>query len=189
MKTEQELLARLDVWLAEQETTPTIFDVMTTGDGELFAAFVLNGFREAARAGVVGRLERESATTFVADTATATATGAIFRVFDGLSKVWRLSDAEQLRLLGLSDARELQDIRAMPLQLVPPNVIARVVILLDIFTAINTLLPQAPAADAWVRRANRAPSFGGRSALDLMLDDMEGMQTVRSCLWAQVYAT
>ena len=34
---------------------------------------------------------------------------------------------------------------------------------------LQILLPQADAADAWIRKPNAAPLFGGRSALDRRL--------------------
>lgn len=41
------IFARLDEWLAKQQSRPTVFDVLATRDIDLFAAFVLRGFREA----------------------------------------------------------------------------------------------------------------------------------------------
>jgi hypothetical protein len=38
-----------------------------------------------------------------------------------------------------------------------------------IYKALQILLPDAAAADAWVRKANDAQGFGGRSALAKML--------------------
>ena len=41
--------------------------------------------------------------------------------------------------------------------------------LLGIYKSLQILLPEAAAADAWVRQPNSAPAFGGRSALERML--------------------
>ena len=41
--------------------------------------------------------------------------------------------------------------------------------LLGIYKSLQILLPDAAAADAWVRQPNSAAPFGGRSALDRML--------------------
>ena len=41
--------------------------------------------------------------------------------------------------------------------------------MLGIYKALQILLPDPAAADAWVKRPNAAPLFNGRSALDLML--------------------
>jgi hypothetical protein len=48
MPDERELLDQLERWLADQPRPPTIFDVIATGNIELFSAFVLKGFRQAA---------------------------------------------------------------------------------------------------------------------------------------------
>ncbi len=41
--------------------------------------------------------------------------------------------------------------------------------LLGIWKSLQILLPEAAAADAWLRQPNTAAPFGGRSALDRML--------------------
>lgn len=168
MPRENELLARLEQWLAAQSAPPTLFDVIATGDHVLFAAFILKGFRAAARQAVIERFEWEAATTFASELMTATA--VVPGLFDGLARAWSLEVGERLALLGLGDAAELQSLRAMPLDEVSTEIIERVAILLDIFKAINTLLPVPSRADAWIRAPNRAPMFGGRSALDVMVD-------------------
>ena len=40
---------------------------------------------------------------------------------------------------------------------------------MGIYKSLQILLPEAAAADAWVRKPNAALLFGGRSALDRML--------------------
>lgn len=42
------IFAKLDAWLAQQPTPPTLLEVLATRDIDLFAAFVLRGFRHAA---------------------------------------------------------------------------------------------------------------------------------------------
>lgn len=48
-RSEQQLLAKLEVWLASRASETTIFDVISRGDGELLAAYILKVFRAAAR--------------------------------------------------------------------------------------------------------------------------------------------
>ncbi len=184
---ENELLARLEEWLAGQSEPPTLFDVIATGDRELLAAFILKGFRAAARQAVVERFEREATMTFASELTAATA--AVMRVFDGLARAWSLEVDERLALLGLADAAELHAMWTISLDEVPTEVIERVAILLDIFKAINTLLPEPSRADAWIRVPNRAPMFGERSALKLMIDGgLEGLREVRAYLQAQIWS-
>jgi hypothetical protein len=48
LESEDELLRRLEEWLATKSEPPTIFDVIETGNGLLIAAFVTKAFRAAA---------------------------------------------------------------------------------------------------------------------------------------------
>jgi len=41
--------------------------------------------------------------------------------------------------------------------------------ILGIYKALQVLLPSTESADAWVKKPNTAPLFGGKSALDRML--------------------
>lgn len=188
MPLESELLARLEQWLAARSEPPTLLDVIATEDGELVAAFILKGFRAAARQAVVDRLEREAAATFVSELTAVTA--AVLRVFDGIAQAWSLEDSERLALLGLAETKELQALRTAPLNEVPTEIVERVAILLDIFRAINTLLPEPSRADAWIRSLNSAPTFGGQSALDVMIGrGLDGLRGVRTYLKAQIWST
>lgn len=96
MANDDELLAKLERWLAGRPELPTIFDVIHTGDGELITAYVLKAFRSAARRAVVDRLEREQVIFPIDDAGIA---GAVLRVFDGLARAWALTELEQLTLL------------------------------------------------------------------------------------------
>ncbi|WP_166037186.1 antitoxin Xre/MbcA/ParS toxin-binding domain-containing protein [Sphingosinicella sp. YJ22] len=183
LKTEEELLGRLRAWAARQQSPPTLFDVISTGDGELVAAFVLERFREAAKEAVLERIEYESHATFGCDEARAKA--AIWRVYDRLSQAWRLTEDEQLHLLGLQTGDTLQNLKELPLQSLPTEIVGRVATLLDIFKAINILFPKAAAADAWIRKPNHSAHFAGKSALELMTRDLDGLQAVRSFLHTQ----
>ena len=51
----------------------------------------------------------------------------------------------------------------------PQDTLERMSYIFGIYSALQVLLPQAEAADAWVRKPNTAPMFGGRSALERML--------------------
>lgn len=186
MTTDNELLSKLELWLAARPEPPTLFEVAETGDGELLAAFILNGFRVAARQAVVDRLDREAATTFATEATRMTT--AILRVFDGIARAWSLQEDEKLDLLGLHESGDLEELRTTPLHKVPTEIIERVAILLDIFKAINTLLPQPTRADAWIRATNSAPAFAGWSALDVMIHQgLGGLREVRTYLQAKVW--
>lgn len=46
-RVDDALFAKLDGWIDSQPAPPVLGDVLATGDGELFAAFILRGFRQA----------------------------------------------------------------------------------------------------------------------------------------------
>lgn len=186
MRTEEDLLHKLEQWLALQPKPPTIFDVCATRDGEILAAFILKGAREATRDPVVKRITLEAPVTFGA--IEMEEAGPLFRVWEGLSRAWSLSEAEQVALLGLGVANDLRELRSVPLASVPTQVIERIAILLDIFKALNTLLPRVDAADAWIRKPNRAPVFCGETALNLMMTEgLPGLREVRAHLQSNLY--
>ena len=57
---------------------------------------------------------------------------------------------------------------------------------LGIYKALQILLPDGQAADAWIRQPNTAPMFGGRSALDRMMSgQVADLFVVRQYLDAQ----
>lgn len=183
-KGENELLAKLEAWLAGQADTPTVAEVMATGDRELLAAYILKVFRAAAAQAVADRLDHNARTSFGYDPAESGT--AAYRVFSGIADAWKLSSNERSVILGLDDTG-ISAMGSIPPHQLPPEILERLSIFLDIFHAINTLLPIEERADAWMRKPNRAPLFGGGSAIDLMLNEgLAGMQDLRSYLQNQV---
>ncbi|MBD3812776.1 MAG: DUF2384 domain-containing protein [Betaproteobacteria bacterium] len=92
------------------------------------------------------------------------------RAFFNIARDWGLSTDEQMVLLGApgrstffkwKSAPETADLKRDTLE--------RLSYLLGIYKALQILLPDTTAADAWVRKPNSAPLFGGKSALDRML--------------------
>jgi hypothetical protein len=49
------------------------------------------------------------------------------------------------------------------------DTLERLSYLLGIYKALQVLLPATASADAWVKKPNTAPLFGGKRALDRML--------------------
>ena len=114
------------------------------------------------------------------------ATHLLMRALDLLSDKWSLTDAEKMALLGLNDPREWQVLHGTPLVELPPSFFERAAALRRIYELINTLLPAPGRADAWIRKPNNAPTFEGRSALQVMIDrDIDGLRFVRDFLLAQ----
>lgn len=92
------------------------------------------------------------------------------RAWARIAEAWGLSVDEQLRLLGQPPRSTYFAWRKTPDKAtLPRDTLERLSNLLGIYKSLQILLPDPAAADAWVRRPNLAPPFGGRSALERML--------------------
>jgi hypothetical protein len=95
--------------------------------------------------------------------------GAGLRAFANIAEAWDLSIAEQLTLLGIASRSTFFKWRRERNPRLPRDTLERLSYLLGIYKSLQILLPDADAADAWVRKPNDAAPFGGGSALDRML--------------------
>jgi hypothetical protein len=95
--------------------------------------------------------------------------GAALRAFTNIAEAWGLSVAEQLKLLGLASRSTFFKWRREREPRLPRDTLERLSYLLGIYKALQILLPDARAADQWMRTPNNAPLFGGRTALERML--------------------
>jgi hypothetical protein len=92
------------------------------------------------------------------------------RAFARIAEAWGLSVDDQIRLLGEPARSTFFAWRKHPEKAsLPRDTLERLSNLLGIWKSLQILLPDAGAADAWVRKPNTAPVFGGRSALQQML--------------------
>lgn len=92
------------------------------------------------------------------------------RAFERIAALWELSVDERLRLLGQVPRSTYFAWRKEPERAqVPRDTLERLSNVLGIYKALQLLLPEPAAADAWVRQPNQASMFGGRSALQHML--------------------
>jgi Antitoxin Xre/MbcA/ParS C-terminal toxin-binding domain len=182
--TNDELLAKLDLWLATLPEPPSIFDVLETRDGDLIGAYILRAFRRATREAVLSRLESASATFPIGQERYDGR--AVFRLFDGFVRAWSLTQDEQCGLLGLANRCELERMRNLSDDELPIEIIERSSYLLDIYLAINTLLPDPDRARSWVRAPNKARLFGGETAMRVMTESLEGLRAVNRYLRSQV---
>jgi hypothetical protein len=117
----------------------------------------------------------------------AVAAGAAgLRAFARIADLWHLSIPEQLALLGIGSRSTYYKWRKDPHPRLPRDTLERLSYLLGIYKALQLLLPEAQAADEWIRRPNEAPLFGGRSALERMLSgNVADLYLVRQYLDAQ----
>jgi len=95
--------------------------------------------------------------------------GAGLRAFARIADAWGLSIAEQLQLLGIASRSTFFKWRRERDPRLPRDTLERLSYLLGIYKSLQILLPDARAADEWVRKPNTAPLFGGRPALERML--------------------
>jgi hypothetical protein len=92
------------------------------------------------------------------------------RAFARIAQAWDLSVDEQLALLGQPPRSTYFSWRKQPERAtLPRDTLERLSNILGIYKNLQILLPDARAADAWVRQPNRAAPFGGGTALARML--------------------
>ncbi len=105
-----------------------------------------------------------------AEPSVAEMSAAGLRAFFKIASAWDLSAEEQITLLGSPGRSTYFKWKNTPQTArLNRDTLERLSLLLGIYKALQILLPQPAAADAWVKRPNSAPPFGGRRALDRML--------------------
>jgi hypothetical protein len=92
------------------------------------------------------------------------------RAFGRIAEAWGLTVDEQLLLLGQPPRSTYFAWRKQPDKAVlSRDTLERLSNILGIYKSLQILLPDATAADAWVRQPNSAAPFGGATALARML--------------------
>lgn len=109
------------------------------------------------------------------------------RAFFNIARAWGLGIDEQMVLLGAPGRSTFFKWKSAPDTAgLKRDTLERISYLLGIYKALQILLPDAGAADAWVKKPNAAPLFGGKSALDRMLGGNVGdLMAVRQYLDAR----
>lgn len=112
--------------------------------------------------------------------------GPALRSFFRIADLWRLSNEEQMALLGEPGRSTFFKWRKEQTGSLSRDTLERISYVLGIYKALQILLPNGAAADEWVKRPNTAPLFGGRSALERMLSgQVTDLFVVRQYLDAQ----
>jgi hypothetical protein len=92
------------------------------------------------------------------------------RAFFNIAQAWGLTAEEQMVLLGSPSRSTFFKWKSNPQAAdLRRDTLERLSYILGTYKALQILLPDAAAADAWVKKPNTAPLFGGKSALDRML--------------------
>ena len=112
--------------------------------------------------------------------------GPALRTFFRIAELWRLSVEEQMTLLGVTARSTFFKWKKDNDALLSKDTLERISYILGIYKALQVLLPDAEAADNWVRQPNDAAPFAGRSALQRMLSgNVADLYEVRNYLDAQ----
>ena len=115
----------------------------------------------------------------------AVSPGALRTLFR-IAETWKLSGKELIQLLGSPPRSTFYKWKQEANVTLPHDVLERISYLFGIYSALQVLLPKPEAADAWLKKPNSAPLFGGRSALDRMLSgQVADLYVVRQYLDAQ----
>ena len=93
-------------------------------------------------------------------------TGPALRTFFSIADAWDLSEAEQMKLLGLDSRSTLQNWKRGEVAALGKDALERISYVFGIYKGLQILVPQT--ADAWVRKPNKASVFGGASAIARM---------------------
>ena len=109
---------------------------------------------------------------------------AAIRAFGNIAQACQLDTEAQLTLLGDPPRSTYYKWKKDPQSAhLGRDTLERISYILGIYKALQILLPEPTAADAWVRKPNTAPLFGGKSALDRMLSgNVSDLYVVRQYL-------
>ena len=112
--------------------------------------------------------------------------GPALRAFFNITRLWGLSTDQERVLLGSPGRstffRWKRDLDGA----LPHDALERISYLLGIWKSLQVLFADPAQADAWIKRPNDAPLFGGRSALERMLGgQVADLFVVRQYLDAQ----
>jgi len=113
--------------------------------------------------------------------------GPALRTFFQIAELWKLSNEEQMTILGVTTPSTFfkwkKDTQTAVLS---KDALERISYIVGIYQALQILLTDERAADAWIKAPNTASLFGGRSALDRMLSgQVADLYVVRQYLDAQ----
>jgi hypothetical protein len=112
--------------------------------------------------------------------------GPALRTVFRILAAWGLSNKEQMKLLGNPPKSSFYRWKQGEGVVLSQDTLERLSYIFGIYSALQVLLPRPEAADAWIKKPNAAPLFGGRSALERMLSgQVADIYVVRQYLDAQ----
>jgi hypothetical protein len=124
--------------------------------------------------------------TAPADVSSPAAGAAALRTFFNIAAAWAIGPGVQMALLGLRSRATFNRWKESDGVALAPDTIERLSYIFGIYKALQVLLPDPAAADAWIHKPNQAPLFGGRPALErLAAGRVADLYQVRQYLDAQ----
>jgi hypothetical protein len=100
---------------------------------------------------------------------------AAIQAFCRIAELWGLDTDQQLKLLGSPGRSTFFKWKRSPeTSQLAHDTLERISYILGIYKALQILLPEPERADAWIKKPNAAPLFGGQSALARMLSGNVG---------------
>ena len=94
---------------------------------------------------------------------------AAFRAFLRIAELWQLNVDQQLIVLGQPARSTYYKWKREGAEQLSADTLERLSYVLGIYKALQILFPDPARADAWLRRPNDGPLFGGRPAMDRVL--------------------
>ncbi|MFA5983692.1 MAG: MbcA/ParS/Xre antitoxin family protein [Methylococcaceae bacterium] len=95
---------------------------------------------------------------------------AALQTFFNIAQVWQLNVDEAMALLGLDSRSTYFKWKKQPeTAKLSLDKLERLSYIFGIYKALQILLPNVDAADNWIKQANTAAPFQGKSALERML--------------------
>ena len=120
------------------------------------------------------------------DLTTAAAGAAALRTFFRIAEAWALTNDQQRQLLGCARSTFFEWKQGRLKRGLDAGTLERLSHVFGIWSALQLLLPIPERANAWLRRPNTAPLFGGGTALERMLaGQVSDLFVVRQYLDAQ----
>jgi len=105
---------------------------------------------------------------------TVDAARKVLRTFFNIARAWHLTNGEQEVILGVSQPTCYRWRNDQVASALSADTLERLGYVLNIYAALQILLPVQERADAWIKQPNTAPLFGGESALKRMLGGRVG---------------
>ncbi len=100
----------------------------------------------------------------------AAVTGSLLPAIFNIFKHWRLTGAQQMKLLGLSNEKTLYNWKSQPEKAkLSRDLLERASYILGIYKSLQILLPDQTLADNWLPTPNDNPIFSATAPLDRLL--------------------